>query len=246
MGTNRRATGFTIIETMLFLAVTGLLAVGILAGTGGAINQQRYKDSVNTLQSFVQDQYSKVTNVVNDRDATWSCDSSAAVKQATGKPRGTGECLLLGRLLTIGDNGQDMVATDVVGYRAPGVEEEATDILELTKNYTMTESPLGREEKAMAWGSTVVKPGSQNAQPTRLLIIRSPLSGGILTFVALSATESPELMVKNTGVNTEAIPLCVAPSGMTIAGSVLGVRISPFASSASAVQVAPEGDKLCE
>ena len=49
-----KSKGFTIIEVMLFLAVTGALAVAILVGSGVAIGQQRYKDSVNSLQSFIQ------------------------------------------------------------------------------------------------------------------------------------------------------------------------------------------------
>ena len=37
----QNTTGFTVIEVMLFLAVTGLLAIGILVGSGVAIGQQR-------------------------------------------------------------------------------------------------------------------------------------------------------------------------------------------------------------
>ena len=37
--------GFTIIEVMLFLAITGMLAAAILVGSGVAIGQQRYRDS---------------------------------------------------------------------------------------------------------------------------------------------------------------------------------------------------------
>ena len=244
MGTNQRATGFTIIETMLFLAVTGLLAIGILAGTGGAINQQRYRDSVNSLQSFLQDQYGKVTNVMNDRDASWSCNSAAKAEQTAGEARGTGDCLLLGRLVTIQDDGMQIVATDVIGRRTSNVEKAATDILELG-NYAIAESPIGREEQAVAWGAKVVKPGSTDAQPTRLLIIRSPLSGGIMTFTDMSATVAPGTMIAN-GVSKTALSLCVEPGGATVAGSVLGVRVSPFAAAASAVQVAPEGDNLCD
>jgi len=62
--------GFTVIEVMLFLAVTGLLAVGILVGSGVAIGQQRYRDSVNTLKSYIQQQYSEVTSVINNRAIT--------------------------------------------------------------------------------------------------------------------------------------------------------------------------------
>ena len=54
----RTETGFTLVEAMLFLAITGLLTVGILVGSGVAISQQRYRDSVNSLKSFIQDQYS--------------------------------------------------------------------------------------------------------------------------------------------------------------------------------------------
>ena len=43
--------GFTVIETMLFLGVAGALTMGVLVGSGASINQQRYRDSVNSLKS---------------------------------------------------------------------------------------------------------------------------------------------------------------------------------------------------
>src|SRR6187402_1944283 len=101
--------GFTIIETMLFLGVTGMLATAILVGSGVAIGQQRYRDSVNSLKSQVQQQYSEVTNVINSRDKNWSCDVNGNVIEAPdasdGESRGTTDCVLLGRLLTVDDTG---------------------------------------------------------------------------------------------------------------------------------------------
>ena len=52
--------GFTIIETMLVLSVTGLLSVGIMVGWSVNINRQRYDDSVNTFKSDIQQIFSDV------------------------------------------------------------------------------------------------------------------------------------------------------------------------------------------
>lgn len=56
-----RRQGFTIIEVMLFLAVSGFLLVGILAGTGSSLANQRYKDAVQDLADILRSQYSYVS-----------------------------------------------------------------------------------------------------------------------------------------------------------------------------------------
>ena len=64
MGKNMGAfrKGFTIIEVMLFLALSGLLLVGILGGLGGNIARQRYNDAVQDVVNMLRDQYSFVTD----------------------------------------------------------------------------------------------------------------------------------------------------------------------------------------
>lgn len=242
MGTIKRTVGFTIIETMMFLAITGLLAVGILAGTGAAIAQQRYKDSVNSLQSFIQDQYSKVTNVENGRDSTWRC-AAGVVEQKSGEPRGTGDCVILGRLVSVDETGQRLTASDVVGQRRGDGNEEASDIAELTKNYDIALSPINAEPADVAWGATIVKPKTTEPQPTNILIVRSPLSGRIMTFVDQSTTATPVSLI-SAGFAITPTPLCLEPSDLQ-GGVRLGVRIGAYAASQSAVQVAPESENLC-
>lgn len=61
-GINKIALGFTIIETMLFLAIAGLIFAGLVAGTNGAIRRQRYKDSVQGFVDDLRDLYSLVEN----------------------------------------------------------------------------------------------------------------------------------------------------------------------------------------
>ena len=242
MGTIKSTVGFTIIETMMFLAITGLLAVGILAGTGAAIAQQRYKDSVNSLQSFMQGQFGKVTNVTNGRDNTWSCHAGV-VAQENGQSRGTGDCVILGRLVSVDGTGRQLTASDVVGQLRSVTTLESTDVAELTKNYDIAVSPIDSETTDVAWGATIVKPGTTEPQPTNILVVRSPLSGRIMTFVSQSTTSDPLTLIK-TGLVASPTPLCLEPSD-GVGGARLGVRIGAYAASQSAVQVAPESENLC-
>lgn len=57
--------GFTLIELMLFLAIAGVLAVGIMAASGPAIARQRYNSGVQTFEDFLEGLYSSVTSVEN-------------------------------------------------------------------------------------------------------------------------------------------------------------------------------------
>lgn len=62
-----RVKGFTIVETMLFLALTGLMLVGALVGIGTNLARQRYKDSVQDVVSMIRNQYDYVTRVQIDK-----------------------------------------------------------------------------------------------------------------------------------------------------------------------------------
>ena len=63
----RRSAGFTIIETMLVLAITGALVAAMFVGIGTSISIQRYRDAVTTFKDTLQEQYSALANVSNDR-----------------------------------------------------------------------------------------------------------------------------------------------------------------------------------
>ena len=52
--------GFTLIEVMLFLAVTGMILIGVLGGTYANIATQRYNDSVRSFAEFLRQVYSEV------------------------------------------------------------------------------------------------------------------------------------------------------------------------------------------
>lgn len=249
MGT-QNSRGFTIIEVMLFLAVTGALAVGILVGSGVAINQQRYRDSVSSLKSLLQQQYSEVTNVANNRTGAESCTNAVITAPPnpvpTPQPRGTSDCLSLGRYISVSSDGTKVTTTTVVGYRTADtatVPLEPTDSEEL-KHYKLSLSPIDTATEDVAWSAQIVQPKTSTALPLSMLILSSPLSGTIMTFV--SANPQPDLNAfVQTGQNTVPTNLCIRPSGGSFTGRQMAVRIDAYATSQAAIEIPPESEGVC-
>lgn len=122
--------GFTIIEVVLFVAISGFLIVGLMVGTSATIARQRYNDSVQDLAEYFRREYSAVINPENGRtgaiDDNQTClgpDEASPVggtnADVEGANRGRSACLLYGRLITIGevddDEGRRIYSYDVIG-----------------------------------------------------------------------------------------------------------------------------------
>lgn len=237
---NQRHQGFTIIEVMLFLAVSAALAIGILAGSSLAINQQRYRDSLNSLQSLLKQQYSETTHVINDRDdPTISCNSSGVSDSGTPQSRGTSECLVLGRYVTITDDGKTIAIASVVGIKpdnAPGVDDDLSALQQYELNVS-----TNTEVSEVAWGSSVkdlTPPG------LAILILRSPLTGAIRTFTGTIPTGSTSIKTLVTQANVEEKRLLCLDSDSIGVNTQLGVMIRANAADPSAIELV-EGDSGC-
>ncbi len=90
--------GFTIIEVILFLALSGLFLLIAFAGIGNRTANIQFSDSMRSLHNFLTSEQSKVRNGVN---------SSLEVPASCGSPGtavGTGgECVLLGRVVNFNE-----------------------------------------------------------------------------------------------------------------------------------------------
>lgn len=235
MGTHSQQ-GFTIIETLLVLAITAALIMGLLAGVGSSITIQRYRDSVTALKSFLQDQYSELDNVRNGRDQSWSCDASATpVQSGIAIPKGQSDCVLLGRYITIDQDA--MTASSVIGYGQMN-QSTSNEVTGLRTGYTFGISRTSTEQKMIEWGSIIQYPrtGQDNRSPRSprtlsVLILRSPVSGSVYTFSGDTAIR-PDVVgsdaLKTLMVSGAVVPgraervLCIEP-----AGSVAGVTLVP-------------------
>jgi len=105
--------GFTIIEVILFVAISGLLTSMLMVGVNISINRQQYRDSVQSYAGFLRNEYSKVVNVENDRSKSVCPIDGADGRSETA--RGQSDCVIVGRYITtFGPLG----STDGNSYRA--------------------------------------------------------------------------------------------------------------------------------
>ena len=115
-----KRSGFTIIEVMLFLALSGFLLAGILAGTGSSIANQRYKDSVQDTVDALRDVYSFVSDTqIPLREAgrgvcggltSAEYEATQLGRQTFNSGRGRTDCAVYGAVVSI-DGGKMQIST---------------------------------------------------------------------------------------------------------------------------------------
>lgn len=224
--------GFTIIEVTLVLAITGLLTVSILIGVQFAINNQRYNDSVNSFKSFLQSQYASVsTPNIQKENRTVECGT---------ENRGRTECVVLGRLLTIDTNPSNNLTKisikKILGKNIFSDTElrQKTDFeLVTNKDYIIEGESEG--ESYLEWDALLKNPSNKNPYFAKIMIIKSPLSGSIVTY---STNNLSKKINEIASSDQNKLEMCVYPNG--IIGLVKrAVILNPYGSDASAVDIAP-------
>ncbi len=247
MGT-RTSQGFTIIETMLFLAITGVLIIAMIVGAGASLNIQRYRDATETFKGLVQEQYAEIANVQNSRENTWACDSTATVIEDGNQFRGQSGCYLLGKYMRI--DGGDISIYTVLGNEIDKTKR-TNDLDVLRLNYALSASTVDVDQRSMEWGTTIAWPKDgqdSNGSGDRtigIFFVRSPASGLTYTFTnnAIPAEDEvtqqvfTDLLVAGNAIPGQgARTLCVASGGLLLTAD-RGVYLSAFAASASSVEV---------
>lgn len=234
MGAQSRR-GFTIIEVVLFLAISGLLAVLLMTGWTVRVNTERYRDSVTTLQSFLQQQYNLVYNVENDRTNNLTCNNAGRV--VTGvSAKGQTNCVLLGRFITIGVVGGEtqLNVSAVVGLDATPTASDATKPLKellvslYGANVVTQDVGLSETELTVPWGATIV--GGQSVTAS---ILRDPRTGAVHTY-SIDTNGSLNSLLANSNNEAER-HICLDP-GAPFSGERIAVVIRASASSQNAIE----------
>ena len=234
----RSRRGYTLVEVMLFLAITGLLFVGIALGVQNSMFQQRYNDSVQSFAEFLRSVYSQVSNVQN----------------STGN--GRSDMAFYGKLVVFGEaktlDGADNVDGEVYSYDVIGGADGGLSgkVLENLKNIGAT-----------IWSSNEVYAGNVEAYKPRwqsriqgikndgkdyvgaLLVVRNPQSGTIFTFKTDGILDingnngSFKLAEVLNDFTSGEVDYCVNPEGKQASDTRRDIRIKENSRNASGVEV---------
>lgn len=160
--------GFTIIEVMLFLAISGGLAVLLFAGTSMAIQRQQYRDAVQSYATFMGGQYAKAVSVENNREDGEDCN----VPGVASAPRGQSECVVVGRYIST-----DYSGAGVEG-RAYSVQPVYSAVVGGVRYYGLGNSD---ESYGVNWGAkTRFSDQADGASVMSILIYRHPDHGSMM------------------------------------------------------------------
>lgn len=178
-----RHAGFTIVEITLFMAITGLLFLIALAGTGNAIRSFRFTDSGRQLESFAQKQYDDIVNGLNNRSASVTC-TAGAINTGASQTVGSSNCLLIGKLLVFTAGSPDINVYPVIGSEPASVDYSKSDDQLIIAFAPQTVTATGTSTYQIPWQAAPsgFKRVSDNVGTNALLLIRSPKSTNIVSY----------------------------------------------------------------
>lgn len=228
--------GFTIIETMLFLGISGLLIMGVLTGVGVSINIQRYRDSVVSLQSVLQQQFNEVANPINVREGNDVCEADGS-----DVPIGQSDCVLIGKYITTVDD-KNILIRNVIGYNSNPFSAIGTDT-EVLQAYNIKVTNINSETYQIEWGSSVNEVRSNNPINFSILIAKSPQSGLIKTYTTEETVADSNIgnIIDTNNLKSDLI-ICVNSNGM-FAGNKMAVKLGAGAANASSVETLGDASK---
>lgn len=220
--------GFTIVEVMLFLTISVLLVVSLVASINSMIRYWQYRDAVQSYANFLRDQHDQVINVQNARSSGRVCGPDVT-------HRGQSNCMVIGRYIRTAsdDTSGELVAYPVFARQVAGGAWEyslgSQDASYLTR-YGV-QSHLSNQ--------------SHDAADMSLLMYRHPADGTLIVRsddTIYTSTTVGELM--RAAASTEEREVCMGGGWMV--GTRQSIFLSAYAGSSSAITVGEAKAEGCK
>lgn len=157
--------GFTIVETLIYLAVSTAIMASVLTLVGGSQNKAQFQQAVNDTNQQINDIINNVSNGYYNNTGNITCDGtpSGPFISPVSSELGTNKnCIFLGRVIQFGvdGDGNKMNIYDAVGLRETGgkqVTSLSESQLKLIAPGTLTTSsfPDASDKRQLKDGFTV-------------------------------------------------------------------------------------------
>lgn len=175
--------GFTIIEVVLFLALSALFISIAFMGLRGRTAAVQFTDSMRSLHSYLISEQNKVLNGVN---SSAQAPSTCAAGTDTGK---SNNCILVGRVVSFGQTPTDLSAVEIsvlYGDKPSQQDLSSKSDLELLEE-SSPKPDLSQDKYGISWGSEFQLVESVNIGDTgnydRIGWLRSPGSTRLIPIV---------------------------------------------------------------
>lgn len=251
MKKNRK--GFTIIEVVIFLAITSVIFMAIVLGTNNVMSRQRYNESTQNFTDFLRGVYSKLTSIENHGD-------------------GRSDKAIYGKLVTFGEstdiNGENNTYNEVFVYDIIGDVSSAIssdNILNALKKLNIDVVKTEGDKTTYAgiaemysprWEVRIERTEDHELYKGAIIVVRSASSGLINTYVLEGETLEVNRAVKmNSHVkiltdttlakfsNTRDANFCLySDDGDLYNGMRRNVRVNANARNSSGVEAMPMDD----
>lgn len=194
--------GFTIVEISMVLAISSLLLVSMATGVTLAVQRQRFSDSANGSQSFLQQQFNQTQNTINDRGNGLCGNPDDPGSAPNTSVRGASNCLVLGKLIELEeDTGNDesristfdVIAKNVDVYAVP-YDDDSDITLIRSIHPTALKQTTQDSTYIVPWGARLsdikdANGSGNNDSPVNFIgLFRSPRTGILRIYKIVDTT----------------------------------------------------------
>jgi type II secretory pathway pseudopilin PulG len=127
-------TGFTIVETMIVLAVSALLATSAMLMINGKQNATQFQVANNNLRQQLEQLINETANGFYPTTGNFTCNATTtpiSISTVAGKAQGTNNnCIFLGKALALGTGGdqETIIVYPLIGKRVVSVGSTTKDV----------------------------------------------------------------------------------------------------------------------
>jgi type II secretory pathway pseudopilin PulG len=169
---------FTIIEILLFIAISGLMIAVAMNSIGSSQQNVQFTDSMRSLQSFIETQVSAAANGVNDRPVDAACGVV-----------GSGDCVMLGRVLMMEKGSSSIRYQTLLGKRLTSDNEADIVASGSSSGYLFFSEPElegSVRDYDLVWGSVFIGGSHKNTTggdnySQVFAVVRNPRSSAVST-----------------------------------------------------------------